>query len=88
MNLDIARLRFFCTKKKELSLQASLRIVPFLLTECYAFILSFSNETHASLFHHIIPMPGLPAGIGGTGSLTVATAASVVRKLDATDVAF
>ncbi len=35
-----------------------------------------------------MPMPAPPAGIGGTGSLTVATAASVVRKLDATDVAF
>ena len=35
---------------------------------------------------YIIPAP--PAGIGGRGSLIVATAASVVRKLDATDVAF
>ena len=37
---------------------------------------------------YIIPIPGPPAGIAGAGSLMVATAASVVRKLDATDVAF
>ena len=36
----------------------------------------------------IPPIPAPPAGIGGTGSLIVATAASVVRKLEATDVAF
>ena len=35
---------------------------------------------------HIIP--GAPAGIGGMGSLMLATAASVVRKLEATLVAF
>ena len=39
-----------------------------------------------SLFYHIIP--GAPAGIAGAGSLMMATAASVVRKLDATLVAF
>ena len=33
-------------------------------------------------------MPGLPAGIAGAGSLMVATAASVVRNVDATLVAF
>ena len=42
---------------------------------------SFYRETD-----HIIP--GAPAGIGGMGSLMLATAASVVRKLEATLVAF
>ena len=36
--------------------------------------------------YHIIP--GAPAGMGGMGSLMLATAASVVRKLEATLVAF
>ena len=38
------------------------------------------------LIRYIIP--GAPAGIAGAGSLMMATAASVVRKLDATLVAF
>ena len=33
-------------------------------------------------------IPGAPAGMGGMGSLMLATAASVVRKLEATLVAF
>lgn len=40
------------------------------------------------LCNYIIPIPGFPAGAAGIGSLIVATAASVVRKLLATLVAF
>ena len=40
------------------------------------------------LLDHIIPIPGLPAGIGGTGSLISATTASVVKNVETTDVAF
>lgn len=38
--------------------------------------------------NYIIPMPGLPAGIAGAGSLMSATTDSVVSKVDATLVAF
>ena len=56
----------------------------------------FSNHAHPpfylsapKLFNaYIIPMPGLPAGIAGAGSLISATTDSVVNKVDATLVAF
>ena len=38
--------------------------------------------------NYIIPMPAPPAGIAGVSSLMFATADSVVRSVDATDVAF
>lgn len=42
-----------------------------------------------SLFAYIMPIPGFPpAGIGGIGSLISATTDSVVRNVEATDVAF
>jgi len=37
---------------------------------------------------YIIPMPGFPAGTAGASSLISATTDSVVRSVEATDVAF
>ena len=45
------------------------------------------NISIARYYQYMPPMPP-PAGIGGTSSLILATADSVVRKVDATDVAF
>ena len=40
------------------------------------------------VYDYIIPIPAPPAGIAGASSLMFATADSVVRSVDATDVAF
>ena len=44
--------------------------------------------TDLYIFADLYIIPGAPAGIAGMGSLMLATAASVVRKLEATLVAF
>ena len=48
--------------------------------------LAWVSDASPELMRYIIP--GAPAGMAGTGSLMLATAASVVRKLEATLVAF
>ncbi len=76
---------FFPLKAKRAPLQIHLQDALFLLNSVspeYQCILSIT------LCNYIIPIPGFPAGAAGIGSLIVATAASVVRKLLATLVAF